>query len=156
MEENPTLTCYIRHWPAKADKRQWSQFLLSKTLPLGLSDPGWSLCGDTAKELCCWKSWSLLLGWSAVLPGGHSAGTFGTACLKLLLHGVLLPQNPWMWLCWQSSSVQKKMEFNIPSCHIPYTSRNRILCSGKRFNTLGHLFQNKSTDSICKQYFLCI
>lgn len=60
------------------------------------------------------------------------------------------------WLFWQSSSMQEKPEFNSPSCHIPYTSQNRILCSGNRFNTLGQLFQNRSTDPICKQYLLCI
>lgn len=156
MGENPTLTRYNRHWPTKTDKRWWSQFLLLKTLPLGLSDPGWSLCRGTAKEPCCWDSWSLILGWSTVLSDGCSAGVVGTTCLKLLLHGVLLPQNPQTWLCWQSSSVQKKPELNILSCHIPYTSQNRTLCSGNSFNTLGHLFQNKSTDPICKQYLVCI
>lgn len=60
------------------------------------------------------------------------------------------------WLFWQSSSMQEKPEFNSPSCHIPYASQNRILCSGNRFNTLGQLFQNKSTDPIGKQYLLCI
>lgn len=90
---------------------------------------------------------------TAVLPGRRSAGMAGSACLKLLLRGVLLPQKG---LCWQSSSVQKKPELNTPSCHIPYTSQNRILCSRNRFNTLGHVFQNKSMDPICKQYLVCI
>lgn len=87
--------------------------------------------------------------WAALVAGMVSA-----ACLKLLLHGVLLLQNPQMWLCWQSSSVQKP-EFNISSCYIPCTSQNRISCSRNRSNTLGHLFQNKSTNPLCKQYLVC-
>lgn len=90
-----------------------------------------------------------------VLPWWHSAGMVSTACLKLLLHGVLLLPNPQMWLCWQSSSVQKP-ELNIPSCHVPYTSQDRISCSRNRSNTLGHHFQSKSIDPVCKQYLVCL
>lgn len=85
---------------------------------------------------CCAARWVLC--WCSL--------QWGSACLKLLLQGMFLCQNPPMWLCWQRSSVSKKPELHIQSCHILHTSQNRILGRGNWFKALGHFFQNKFTE----------